>query len=757
MPSLVDSLLVVPQQPAHTDSGSFWQSLLLWCREPGVVEILLASTVVFSLLFVWWRLARLVTGARSRQAIEDYLLGVEQALHGDLRGALERLQRVVSLDPENHYARLQLGKVLAELGEPAQAHQQHLYLQRAFGIESVENDLLLAQSLLGAGFATEAAEAAERALQRAPERAAGWEFVYRARLQTGDFEAAAQAGRRLLELVREGPQRVRLSADVARTLAQSGVQRLLHGDQEGAGAMLQQARRIDGSSDAVPLLAARLDAVQAGVERTVQALLAETAGTADGLVPMAGGRLPATLCSPDARGLPVSTLAGLAATSRWSCRACGVPLPRAVAECPRCLASAPALLQEPQLTTSIESPTHTMDAIEVNDAHVQRLVRTLLEAEGEPRATARAQVLELRERAVEELLRQAWHQSGDAQEAAIDVLRAMGPTIAPALFTASDALEQARLLSVGSRSPAALVGRIVQGFDRAALPHVEPLFASARPEHRKILIDFFLGLADLAQFQIVLERFPPMEILHRLNKADSEVLRRFLRAVPPGHFVAETLLLESTFYRDEEVLAAIAGASHPEVLVEVLVRRGPTRSLTKVLIVALSDQGLSEVAARVLGQLGEAALDHVLAAYTDPELGRDERVRLATLLAGSGVPAVERLCASFGPEPTALDDELLAILVRIGNAAVAPLQAAYGHSGWLEKVSIGLISRHTNRRVQIVRALRAIGSAVAGSTLKALLDGERDHNLRLRLQESLHELGALGHLPHGGASGGSHG
>jgi HEAT repeat protein len=80
--------------------------------------------------------------------------------------------------------------------------------------------------------------------------------------------------------------------------------------------------------------------------------------------------------------------------------------------------------------------------------------------------------------------------------------------------------------------------------------------------------------------------------------------------------------------------------------------------------------------------------------------------------------------------------------VRIGDDAVAPLQAAYGHSGWLEKVSIGLISRHTNRRVQIARALRDLGSPAAGAALQALLDTERDANLRLRLQEGLHELGA---------------
>jgi HEAT repeat protein len=94
---------------------------------------------------------------------------------------------------------------------------------------------------------------------------------------------------------------------------------------------------------------------------------------------------------------------------------------------------------------------------------------------------------------------------------------------------------------------------------------------------------------------------------------------------------------------------------------------------------------------------------------------------------------------------------LRAILKRIGDGAVAALQTAYGHSGWLEKVSIGLISRHTNRRVQIARALRDIGSPLAVKALLALLEPERDPNLRLRLQGCLHELGARDR--EGGSSG----
>lgn len=731
LPSAAD----LSQSPPGPPPG-WWSWLAEFGSQPGVVESLLALVLLAALGFVWWRIRGFVARARGRQALEDYLFGVEQALHGDLHGARERLEKVLAKDPENHFARLLLGKVLAGLGEPEQAHQQHLYLQRAFGIDSPENELLLARSLLGAGLAQEAAETAERALRRLPEHAEGWEFAYRARLQTGDFDAAAVAGRRLLDLLRDGPARDALRSDVARTLAQAGSCRLQRGDAAGANAALQQARRLDEGAAALPLLAARLEAQHQGLAATVAGLLAAPAGA---LVPVA-----APGPSSASTGLPVATFAGLVAPTRWRCRRCEAPLSGPLVECPRCSVRGGAELGEPQLVAGLDSPTHTMDAIDENEAHVQRLVRTALDGERDGAASARRELVELRERAVEELLRQAWQRSDSGRDAAITILREMGPAIAPALFAASDALEQARLLPIGGRSPAAVVGRIVQGFDRSAMPHVESLFASAKPEHRKILIDYFLGLADLGAFQIVLERFPPLEILHRLNKADSEVLRRFLQAVPPGHFVADSLLLEPTFYREEDVLAAIPGARHPEVLEGALLRRGPTRTLTKAAIAALAEPRLADVAEQLLGRLGEAVLDHVLGAFTDPERPAADRQRLANVLVRAGAAAVDRLCGSFGPEPAALDDALLGVLVRLREAAVEPLQAAYGHSGWLEKVSLGLVSRHTNRRVQIVRALAAIGGKSAVSALRALADGERDDNLRLRLHQALHELGAEG-------------
>ena len=83
----------------------------------------------------------------------------------------------------------------------------------------------------------------------------------------------------------------------------------------------------------------------------------------------------------------------------------------------------------------------------------------------------------------------------------------------------------------------------------------------------------------------------------------------------------------------------------------------------------------------------------------------------------------------------------------------AALQAAYGRSGWLEKVAVGLIARHTNRRAQIVVSLRSLGTPAAAAALRALASAERDANLRLRLQQALHALDGTPAAGDGGAVG----
>ena len=273
------------------------------------------------------------------------------------------------------------------------------------------------------------------------------------------------------------------------------------------------------------------------------------------------------------------------------------------------------------------------------------------------------------------------------------------------------------------------------------MPHVQPLFTSARADHRRILIDYFLGLGDVDAFQVVLERFPPMEILHRFNNADPDVLRAFLASIPRGHFLAESLLLEPTFYRDEALLAAVPDAEDPEVLVAVMLRRGATRTLVTGLITGIGDDRLAATSMRVLEELGEPVHEHALAAFADPDVSDDARNRLARVLVRGGAAAAAHISDGFGPEPTALDDQLRQLLVIIGDDAVDAMAAGYERPNWLEKVSVGLIRRQPNRRVQIARALGELGTKKASKALKTLLRHEKDDNLRLILQRALHGAG----------------
>ena len=89
---------------AAVEARSFWEWLYDFCSQPGVIEVLLSAAIFVTVLFAWWRLAGLVRNARAREALLDYLLGVEQAMQGNLSGAENRLSRVLQQDPENHYA-----------------------------------------------------------------------------------------------------------------------------------------------------------------------------------------------------------------------------------------------------------------------------------------------------------------------------------------------------------------------------------------------------------------------------------------------------------------------------------------------------------------------------------------------------------------------------------------------------------------------------------------------------------------------------
>ncbi|MEC7583907.1 MAG: hypothetical protein VYE77_06280, partial [Planctomycetota bacterium] len=723
------------QAPAGGSGFVDWLAEL--AQRPGFVETVLAGLLVAIAAVVWLRLGRVVDNVRNRQAIEDYLLGVEQALSGDLAGARKRLQKVLESDPENHYARMLYGKVLSGSGEAAQAHKHHVLLQKSFAIDSVENDLHLARALAAVGKPVEAGDAVERAVRNDPGHEIAVEFLFRMRLQAGDHESAAKAGRRLLALTEKVAQELR--DDIAQAVAEVGHQQLRAGDLGRAKAALTEAQRLSEAAPEVRLLHARVQTARQGAGAVTQELLESLETT--GQPPLPAPPKQTSLLPAETVRAVLPALAPLLPKGRWRCDACGGGLSGGLERCPRCGAEGQARVDEPALFETVPTPGFLIDAMEQNRAHVRRTVEAALQAEDpEDRERAREAVRELGDKAVSELLTRACGRHESTSSEAVALLRMLGPATTPALLAAAEELEDQRLLPLGGSQIATVTGRVLQGFDREALVHVETLFASARSSSRKILIDYFLGLGDPEAFQMVLERFPPLEILHRLNKIEEPVLRGFLQSIPPGHFVAEALLLEKAFYRQETILLAIPGAAHPDVLEQVLVRRGPSQSLSEALLLAVGNPELRPVGLRVLREFGNEVLDHVVAAFVDQDQDPEVREHLARLLTGFGPVAVARLCRSFGPEPTALDDDLRQVLVGLTDEAVPALEEAYARTDWIETFTAGFVRRGNHRRAQIIRVLGSLHSEKSRAALGRLRSEETDADLKLRLQQALHRM-----------------
>ncbi|MHC5065856.1 MAG: tetratricopeptide repeat protein [Planctomycetota bacterium] len=178
--------------------------------EPALVQLFLVVVGFVLLWLVFGRLARRVKEAEARAAIRDYLLAMEQTLSGDLKGAASRLQRVLKEDPENTHARYLYGLVLSDLGDPAEAHKQHLQLQRGMGMESPRNDKALAKNLLAVGHADDAVEPAARAAQKLPEDGEALRLLFRAQLAAGYPEEAGGTGRRLAHMLPAGEEQKRV-------------------------------------------------------------------------------------------------------------------------------------------------------------------------------------------------------------------------------------------------------------------------------------------------------------------------------------------------------------------------------------------------------------------------------------------------------------------------------------------------------------------------------------------------------------------
>ncbi len=676
-------------------------------EEPALLELLV---LIFAIALLWllsWRLGRLVRDARSRAALEDFLLGAEQALAGDVKGASKRLQKVIREEPANQAARLLYGQVLAELGEPAKAHKLHLELQRAFHMQSPRNDLSCAQALLAAGHPAEALQPAESAYQALPKDLDACRALYQVHMALGNFLQAGRTGSRLQLLLGPGEERQQVQQAAAAALVQAGQQELRQQQPQKAAALAVEARALVGDSHPVKLLQASL--------------------------PTAGSSTEVTVRKQDA------DLHSLLAQGDYCCRQCTAPLSAPERQCPHCGAEDSAQLLEPQLHTELDSPALAMDEIDANLAHLRRLISAFMEADEQ----ARQALLQMGPEAVEELLATALRRPPQAS-AIVELLQQMGAPILPTLFQAYRNLKEKSLLSMVGlrpfRSPVDVVRQVVLGLGKPAQTYLAKLMDSEDRDLRKVIIDCYMGLGMQDEFQLVLDHFPPLEIIHRMNEAESSLLQPLLHSTQRGSFLAEGLLTNAAFHRDMDMLDAIPESNDPSVLEQVLARRGYNREITEALIPALGDPALREAAGRLLDGFGMVVMEHLIAEFANLDHSQEVRQQLAQRICRSGVTVVERICEGFGPSPSNLDAELQGLLIGIGEAGIPALAEAYQRGGLLEKLAGSLMRRYTHRRSMILRALAGIGTVTAVQQLTRLQDQEVDPDLQLRIAQALHTM-----------------
>jgi Tfp pilus assembly protein PilF len=731
--------MTAPSQETFAVPASSWLERL--AAEPALVVLGTVLVVGVVAVLTLERLRRLVREACSRAALQDYLFGVEQALSGDYESARDRLTRVLAEDPENHHARALLSEVLLELGDPVSAHREQLYLQRAFQVHSSRNDLNLARSLVAVGRPAEAAEAIRRAHLDAPLGVDAARLLFKAELAAGIPEEAGRTAAHLVRLLPPGPERDRARAGGARAIARAAQARLQRGDEAGAVGLAREAGALLAGTSVGSALAARLALADGDPGRALQLLTAPEPAPRAQLPAVAAAQAPAALPPPAAPiGHGARALLALhdPAAGPLRCRACGAPMPRALAVCGECGGQGTAVEAEPGLARELESPGLVMDEVEETRAHVRRLVAAATAGDG----GASLALVEMGTAAVEDVLAAALR-GGAGQEALVDVLQRIGPMGLPALFEAFGKLKARSMAGIlpwssGDHGPSVL-GRVVQGFGREALPHFQQLLDTDDRDLRKVIVDFYVGLADQTEFHMVLDRFPPVEVIQRLNAAPRGVLEAFLRTVEPGSFVADGLLVDAMFRREEELLLAAEGRE-AGVQLDILARRGFSTDLAAFAVERLADDAARPVARAALIAYGAQALDVLLEAYADLDRPAGQRAEVRDLMLRIGPPIVVKVSQCFGPSPSLVDEELTSLIAGLGAEAVVPLCAAYERKTLLERVGGQWLRRYNHPRASLLRVLSRIGGEAARAALTELRGRESDPNLRLRIEQALHAL-----------------
>lgn len=727
----------------------FWRTVLDTLEDPTVLEIGAITLLVLALVLAFWSLRRNLRKLQGRRLLVKYLDGVQAQSAGDPELAAKLLHEVVEVDPENLGARLAYGEALSQLGRSAEAHEQHVEAQESFGASGPGIEIALIAQLRAAGEVHEALERAKRALEKFSKNEAILRLAWEVRSEAGLYEAALEVGRKL-STRRSDPL---LRAGLASVAVQAGMRCLARKDREGAERLFREAlgyepqhaeaqsglELLSGDARAalLPRALASSDAPLAlpVPDPSARARLVETAAPG-GEAP--GQRRLAAILSffPDAR-----------------CANCGASRVAAEAMCGACGSVGPAIFGEDGLDEELEDPALAIDEIEENDRWFTRLADALRRGDD----SVHRALLEGGERAITPILRVAIASASNPELEAL--LVQLGRLHPGALLEARDtlAIESKRVLEGGRQ----LLERASGLPSRRSVDDVlAPVFLSlgepardaiaevlAQPTKiadrgvRGLVLDWFVGLADLDAFQELGRRFAPVEIVRRLNHTPADALVPLFETMPAGRsFLRDAILLDPALDRPRALVRAAlrAGSRDAKALVrwrELFAARGPGQRVLGHLVSALRTPERAHDASTLLEGFKHEALEQMVSTFADPDVEPAQLEVLARLIQSTGQDGAEALVRCFSSSPSEADDRVIEVIASIGKPAISKLESAYrGKVGWLGAIGAKrFLARHP--RGCIARAIAAISHRSAHRALERLASWESEPDLASLLRE----------------------
>ena len=735
----------VPRGAADSASVEQW---LDWFKDPLVLEVFFFSLVTCVILYFLVSFRAKLNALRGRKQLRSYLEGVEACLAGDFEKARELLHPVVEADPENTAARLTLGDALFELDSPSEAHRQHMEAKQVFDAEGPLVHLALARDLRAAGSWPEAVEHIDLALEESPKDEAILREAWSLKEEAGLFPQALEAGRVMFAKIGGSEIRRRLAA----TAAKAGKASLAHGRRDKARQYFRESLGFDPDN-----LDARKGLLILEPDKTLEAelLAVEGKGTAleDVVLPadraLVGGRGPSSFDQAARRVLALFPEA--------ICPFCGTAWLENGSQCQSCKRETTPVYAEAEMAARVDNPDALADEIEENEAWFRLLARRMRDGD----EAAIVEVLGAGNAAllgIMAVLLEEGDVNNDKGEGRLaSVLVTQGTKHPNALLEARNMLKQKSrsVLEFFSPSPDIddRLAPIFRHLGKEALPSFERLLgdATALADRgiRRLIIDYFLGLADIEVFEKLAARYSPVEIVRHLNRVPPQELAALVAAMPAGEsFLRDAILLDPNLDQDEALVLALAKTGEDSVarFQDLFAQRGASRDLLAALVTMLGNEDHGAKRAELmLESFLPTTVHQLVAGFADPDACPAALIRLERLLLAAGSKAVVELIRVFGSAPSEVDDRTIQLIAALGKTAVHELELAYQQQlSLLGRIQNVVLLRGRHPRGCLIRALGLIRDCCAETALGKLLEEESDPELLSLVRETLRQKAGEG-------------